>query len=101
MRWRHEAIEGATWANGLRCLEAANALIRVHKASTQNQNLRSKTSRISMSQRDNCKSCHSDQLSHPINSVRGMLWGTKTKKPVFSFRTTEWIAGNCSAVTVS
>jgi hypothetical protein len=38
-------------------------LIQVHKASTQNQNLRSKTSKISMSQRDNRKSCHSDQLS--------------------------------------
>src|SRR5215472_1939671 len=44
--------------------EAANALIRVHKASTQNQKLRTKTSKISMSQRDNRKSCHSDQLHH-------------------------------------
>jgi hypothetical protein len=41
--------------------EAATALIRVHKANTQKQKLRTKTSKISMSQRDNRKSCHSDQ----------------------------------------
>src|SRR6516162_8434121 len=41
--------------------EAAKGLIRVHKASTQNQKLRTKTSKISMSRRDNRKSCHSDQ----------------------------------------
>src|SRR6516165_7761208 len=70
MHRRHEL-------NGLRCLEAANALIRVHKPSTQNQNLRSKTSRISMSQRDNCKSCHSDQLSSHEKSSWGTMWGTK------------------------
>jgi hypothetical protein len=58
-------------SNALRCVEAANALIRVHKASTQNQNLRSKTSKISMSQRKNCKSCHSDQLSSQEKSSRG------------------------------
>jgi hypothetical protein len=54
--------------------EAANALIRVHKASTQNQKLRTKTSKISMSQRDNRKSCHSDQFFHTIDDVRGMIW---------------------------
>jgi hypothetical protein len=64
-------------SNALRCVEAANALIRVHKASTQNQNLRSKTSKISMSQRKNCKSCHSDQLSSQEKSSRGTIWGTK------------------------
>src|SRR3974390_1541657 len=75
-------LSRGTSDNGLRCVEAANALIRVHKAGTQNQKLRTKTSKISMSQRDNRKSCHSDQLTHPINSVRGMLWGTKPKKLV-------------------
>ena len=78
MRWRHKVIEKAgdfrsglgkvlrssgEGAYGLLCVEAANALIRVHRASTQNQNQRTKTSKISMSQRDNRKSCHSDQLS--------------------------------------
>src|SRR5215467_10734749 len=57
--------------------EAANALIRVHKASTQNQKPRTKTSKISMSQRDNRKSCHSDQLSSHEKSSRGTIWGTK------------------------
>ena len=56
-----EGLPSETRASGLRCAEASNALIRVHKASTQNQNLRSKTSKISMSERDNRKSCHSDQ----------------------------------------
>src|SRR6516162_8343424 len=58
--------------------EAANALKRVHKASTQNQRLRTKTSKISMSQRDNRKSCHSDQLSSQQNRSRGMIWGNET-----------------------
>src|SRR6516225_8110963 len=57
--------------------EAANALIRVHKASTQNRKLRTKTSKISMSQRDNRKSCHSDQLSSHEKSSWGTIWGTK------------------------
>jgi hypothetical protein len=52
-------------------------LIRVHKASTQNQKLRTKTSKISMSQRDNRKSCHSDQLSLNSERLRGLIWGTK------------------------
>src|SRR6516165_5836461 len=56
-----EGLPSETRASGLRCAEASNALIRVHKASTQNQKLRTKTSKISMSQRDNRKSCHSDQ----------------------------------------
>jgi len=38
----------------------AGVLMQVHKASTQNQNLHSKTSKISMSQSDKRKSCHSD-----------------------------------------
>src|SRR6516164_3617056 len=71
--------------------EAANGLIRVHKASTQNQKLRTKTSKISMSQRDNRKSCHSDQISRnksvPFQShkmtcgLRGQLWGLKPAAP--------------------
>src|SRR5215469_3952076 len=64
-------------ANELRCVEAANVLIRVHKASTQNRKLRTKTSKISMSQRDNRKSCHSDQLSSHEKSSWGTIWGTK------------------------
>src|SRR5215471_7310776 len=51
--------------------EAANALIRVHKASTQNQKLRTKTSKISMSQRDNRKSCHSDHYLAEIHPSSG------------------------------
>ena len=42
-------------------LLTVRALIRVHKASTQNQNLRSKKTKISMVRSDNRKSCHSDQ----------------------------------------
>jgi hypothetical protein len=49
-------------------------LIRVHKASTQNRDLRSKTSKISMSQRDNRKSCHSDQKQPKV--PRYLLEGT-------------------------
>jgi hypothetical protein len=64
-------------SNALRCVEAANALIRVHKASTQNQKLRAKTSKISMSRRDNRKSCHSDKLFQQKIHSRGMIWGTK------------------------
>ena len=33
-----------------------------------------------MSQRKNCKSCHSDQLSPTINGLRGMIWGTKPSR---------------------
>src|SRR6516165_4779318 len=72
-----EGLPSETRASGLRCAEASNALIRVHKASTQNQKLRTKTSKISMSQRDNRKSCHSDQLSSHEKSSRGTIWGTK------------------------
>jgi len=58
--------------------EAANALIRVHKASTQNQKLRTKTSKISMSQRDNRKSCHSDQYLAESHQSSGTDYGTDT-----------------------
>src|SRR5215469_15898978 len=58
--------------------EAANALIRVHKASTQNQKLPTKTSKISMSQRDNRKSCHSDQYLAEFHQSSGTDYGTDT-----------------------
>ena len=41
--------------------ECVSVLMRVHKASTQNQKLCLKTAMISMAQRDKRKSCHSDQ----------------------------------------
>ena len=39
-----------------------DVLIRVHKASTQNRKRQPKISNISMPQRRNRKSCHSDQI---------------------------------------
>jgi hypothetical protein len=32
------------------------------------------------------KSCHSDQLSHSTNGLRGMIWGTKPPAPIHSQR---------------
>jgi class 3 adenylate cyclase len=49
--------------------------------STQGEYTKSKPAyenlKISMSQRDNRKSCHSDQLSSQQKPSRGMIWGTK------------------------
>src|SRR6516165_2296990 len=61
--------------------EAANALIRVHKASTQNRKLRTKTSKISMSQRDNRKSCHSDQNTKYLTDPAKLAPKKLPKKP--------------------
>jgi hypothetical protein len=58
--------------------EAANAPIRVHKTSTQNQKLRTKTSKISMSQRDNRKSCHSDHYLAKFHQSSGTDYGTES-----------------------
>jgi hypothetical protein len=64
---REQRRSGDVTCEGLATqVSSDNGRLRVHKASTQNQNLRSKTSKISMSQRDNRKSCHSDQyLARP------------------------------------
>src|SRR6516225_2118743 len=56
---------------------AGNALIRVHEAITENRKLRTNTSESEMAQRDNRKSCHSDQLSSHEKSSWGTIWGTK------------------------
>src|SRR6516162_5509788 len=66
----------------MRRVEAANALIEVHKASTQNQKLRTKTSKISMSQRDNRKSCHSDHKSSTSDSSAPTVAQKRHRYPV-------------------
>src|SRR3974377_1032592 len=58
--------------------EAANALIRGNTGRAKNQQLCTKNTKISMSQRDNRKSCHSDQYLAEFHQSSGTGYGTDT-----------------------